>query len=214
MVKLSDGGDKGKLKDGVNGCDFVGKKVELVGGEFLSLLVEMELEGLGEFLLGVSGRGMFFTEADEFLSHVATFNAAGDTLREELESEGDKRCVFAAEDGRALEVGEGLGEEVLVEVVFGHGVDLALNCTSFGLNVRNDGLSVADDRLGTTEAGGEGEFLGGEFFFENIKGVVVRAGEAVDSLVAVTDGDETSLGNVYHVSQASVVNESSTPFWL
>lgn len=80
LVKLSDGGDERELKDGVDGGDFVGKEVELVGGELLGLLVEMELEGLGEFLLGVSGGGMFFTEADEFLSYVATFDAARDAL--------------------------------------------------------------------------------------------------------------------------------------
>ena len=48
------------MEDGVNGGDFVGKEVEFVGGEFLGLLVEMELEGLGEFLFRVSRRGVFF----------------------------------------------------------------------------------------------------------------------------------------------------------
>lgn len=79
-----------------------------------------------------------------------------------------------------------------MEVVFGHLVDLAFDCSSFRLDVWDDGLSVADDRLGTTEAGGEGELGGGEFFLENVKGVVVRAGEAVDSLVAITDGDKAA----------------------
>ena len=57
---------------------------------------------------------MFFAETDELLSYVAAFDSARDALREKLESEGDKGCVLAAEDSRALEVGEGLGEEVLV----------------------------------------------------------------------------------------------------
>ena len=47
---------------------------------------------------------MFFTEADEVLSNVAAFDAAWDALGKELESEGDKRGVLTAEDGRALEV--------------------------------------------------------------------------------------------------------------
>ena len=47
MVKLSDGGDEGELEDGVDGGDFVGEEVELVGGEFLRLLIEMGLEGEG-----------------------------------------------------------------------------------------------------------------------------------------------------------------------
>ena len=94
----------------VDGSDFVGKEVEFVGGEFLGLLVEMELERLGEFLFRVSRRGVFFAEADELLSYVAAFDSARDALREELESEGDKGCVLAAEDSRALEVGEGLRE--------------------------------------------------------------------------------------------------------
>ena len=110
MVKLSDGGDEGELEDGVNGGDFVGKEVEFVGGEFLGLLVEMELERLGEFLFRVSGRGVFFAETDKFLTNVAAFDSARDALREKLESEGDEGCVLAAEDSRALEVGEGLGE--------------------------------------------------------------------------------------------------------
>ena len=98
------------MEDGVNGGDFVGKEVEFVGGEFLGLLVEVELERLGEFLFRVSRRGVFFTEADEVLSNVAAFDSARDALREKLESEGDEGCVLAAEDSRALEVGEGLGE--------------------------------------------------------------------------------------------------------
>ena len=53
---------------------------------------------------------MFFAEADEVLSNVAAFDSARDALREKLESEGDEGCVLAAEDSRALEVGEGLGE--------------------------------------------------------------------------------------------------------
>ena len=44
------------------------------------------------------------------MSYVAAFDSARDALREELESEGDEGCVLAAEDSRALEVGEGLGE--------------------------------------------------------------------------------------------------------
>ena len=44
-------------------------------------------------------------------------------------------------------------EEVLVEVVFGHlEVNRPLDGTRAGLDVRDDGLSVADDRLGTAEA--------------------------------------------------------------
>ena len=78
------------MEYGVDGGDFVGKEVEFVGGEFLGLLVEMELEGLGEFLFRVSGRGVFFAEADKFLSYVAAFDAARDALREKLESEGDE----------------------------------------------------------------------------------------------------------------------------
>ena len=62
----------------------------------MGLLVEMELEGLGEFLFRVSRRGVFFAEADKFLSYVAAFDAARDALREELESEGDEGCVLAA----------------------------------------------------------------------------------------------------------------------
>ena len=112
----------------------------------------MELERLGEFLFRVSRRGVFFAEADEVLSNVAAFDSARDALREKLESEGDEGCVLAAEDSRALEVGEGLREEVLVEVVFGHFIDLSLDGTYAGLNVRDDRLSVANDRLGTAEA--------------------------------------------------------------
>ena len=37
----------------------------------MGLLVEVELERLGEFLFRVSRRGVFFTEADEVLSNVA-----------------------------------------------------------------------------------------------------------------------------------------------
>ena len=37
----------------------------------MGLLVEMELEGLGEFLFRVSRRGVFFAETDKFLSYVA-----------------------------------------------------------------------------------------------------------------------------------------------
>ena len=134
------------------------------------------------------------------MSNVATFDAAWDAFGKELESEGDEGCVLAAEDSGTLEVGEGLGEEILVEVVFGHLVDLALDCTYAGLDMGNDRLSVADDGLGTAEASGKGELLGGEFFLENIKGVVVRAGEAVDGLVAVADCDEAAILNrVYHV---------------
>ena len=53
---------------------------------------------------------MFFAETDKFLTNVAAFDSARDALRKELESEGDEGCVLAAEDSRALEVGEGLGE--------------------------------------------------------------------------------------------------------
>ena len=49
-------------------------------------------------------------KADKFLSYVAALDAARDALREKLESEGDEGCVLAAEDSRALEVGEGLRE--------------------------------------------------------------------------------------------------------
>ena len=55
LVKLFYRGNEWKLEDGVNGGDFIGKEVEFVGGELLRLLVEMELEGLGEFLFRVSG---------------------------------------------------------------------------------------------------------------------------------------------------------------
>ena len=88
--------------------EFIG---EFVGGEFLGLLVEVELEGLGEFLFRVSGRGVFFAETDELLSYVAAFDSARDPLREKLESEGDEGCVLAAEDSRALEVV--VGEDLL-----------------------------------------------------------------------------------------------------
>ena len=71
----------------------------------MGLLVEMELERLGEFLFRVSGRGVFFAETDELLSYVAAFDAAWDALGKELESEGDEGCVLAAEDGGALEGG-------------------------------------------------------------------------------------------------------------
>ena len=64
MVKLREGSDEWELEDGVNGGDFVREEVELVGGEFLGLLVEMELERLGEFLFRVSGRGVFFAKTD------------------------------------------------------------------------------------------------------------------------------------------------------
>ena len=71
---------------------------------FVALRVEMELEGLGEFLFRVSGRGVFFTEADEVLSYVAAFDSARDALREKLESEGDEGCVLAAEDGWMMKI--------------------------------------------------------------------------------------------------------------
>ena len=93
-----------------------------------------------------------------------------------------------------------------MKVVFGHGeVDRALDCTRAGEDVRDDGLCVADDGLGTAEAGGEREFLGGEFFLENVQGVVVRAGEAVDGLVAVSDGDEAAGGMVVIVCGSNAV---------
>ena len=105
----------------------------------MGLLVEVELERLGEFLFRVSRRGVFFAETDEVLSYVAAFDAARDALREKLESEGDEGCVLAAEDSRALEVGEGLREEVLVEVVFWHlEVNRPLDGTYAGLNVGDD----------------------------------------------------------------------------
>ena len=41
-----------------------------------------------------------------------------------------------------------------MEVVFGHlEVNRSLDGTYAGLNVRDDGLSMADDRLGTAERG-------------------------------------------------------------
>ena len=137
---------------------------------------------------------MFFAEADEFLSNVATFDAARDTLGEELESEGDKRGVLAAEDGGTLEVGEGLGEEILVEVVFGHFVDLPFDGTNAGLNVGDNGLRMADDGFGTAEASGQRELSRVEFFLKDVKGIVICAGEAVDGLVSVADSDEAACG--------------------
>ena len=58
--------------------------------------------------------------------------------------------------------------------------------------MRDDGLCVVDNRGGATETGGEGEFSGVEFFLENVKRVVIRAGKAVDGLMTVADSDEVA----------------------
>ena len=42
-----------------------------------------------------------------------------------------------------------------MEVVFGHLIDLAFDCTYAGLDVGDDGLSVPDDGLGAAEASGQ-----------------------------------------------------------
>ena len=65
-----------------------------------------------------------------------------------------------------------------------------MDCTRAVADVGNDGLCVGNDRFAATETGGEGEFMGGELFFKDIQSVVIRAGEAVDCLMAVAYCDE------------------------
>ena len=67
-----------------------------------------------------------------------------------------------------------------------------MDCTRAVADVRDNGLRMGNDRFAATETGGEGEFRGVEFFLENVEGVVVRTGEAVNGLVAVADGDEVA----------------------
>ena len=69
-----------------------------------------------------------------------------------------------------------------------------MDCTRAVADVRDNGLGVGNDRFGATETGGKREFVSVEFFFEDVKRVVVRAGEAVDGLMAIADGDEVARG--------------------
>ena len=117
FVELIDRGDEGELKYGVDRGDLVREEVEFIRGELLRLLGEVFLKIECELLFGRCRLGVFFTETDEFLSHITTFDAAGDAFGKKLESKGDEGSVLAAEDGGTLEVGEGLGEEILVEPV-------------------------------------------------------------------------------------------------
>ena len=88
---------------------------------------------------------------------------------------------------------------------------------------------MADDSFGTAEASGEREFLGGEFTLENVKSVVVSAGETVDGLVTIADCDEAaierdfvSVGFTKHppsnlatgcIGILSLVNEDKVELW-
>jgi hypothetical protein len=151
------------------------------------------VEGVGEVLLG--GGFEFLAEVGELLADVATFDAAGDVCAEKAKGEGGEWGVLAAEDCMGLDVcGGAAGEEVLLEDGFGFGADGAGEGIGFGVDVGDELSSVGDDRLGAAETDGEWELGHFEFTLENVKGIVVRAGESVDGLVAVTDDNEAATG--------------------
>ena len=109
LVEERQGSDVREGEDGGDGRDFVLKKFEFISGELGGLLTEVLAEGEGErgFVIGFE----LFAEADKFLPDVFALDAAGDSSVEEFESEGDERCVLAAEDsGGLIGVGGAVGE--------------------------------------------------------------------------------------------------------